>query len=199
MFQHLTTNDSTNAIEYTLKNCRIKKKLDFDVKRTRWQRYYIQITGYLCTWENVSDNVKYFGSTLSSANSSVHIDGRIKAVQNAFYALQGGGLKFNTVSPMTALNVYNTAVKSVLLFGCNAIHLNSGHISNLEKLQTYKMFIRYWILYTYHPYFESYRYNDSVRLNWDCSNWTPLFVCFSDSQTSHFYLYLIKENNSKIL
>ena len=100
---------------------------------------------------------------------------------------------------MTALNVYNTAVKSVLLFGCNAIHLNSGHISNLEKSQTYKMFIRYWVLYTYHLYSESYRYNNSVRLNWECSNGTPLFVCFSDSQTSQFYLYLLKENNSKIL
>ena len=81
----------------------------------------------------VSDNVKYLGSTPSTANSSVHIDGRIKAAQNAYYALQGGGLKFNTVSPKTALNVYNTAVKSVLLFGCNAVHLNSGHLSKLKK------------------------------------------------------------------
>ena len=34
----------------------------------------------------VSDNVKYLGSTPSSANSSVHINGRIKAAQYAFYA-----------------------------------------------------------------------------------------------------------------
>ena len=55
VFQHLTSHVSTNAIEF----CSIyigklpnKKKLDFDVKRTWWQRYYIQITWYLCTWEN---------------------------------------------------------------------------------------------------------------------------------------------------
>ena len=41
-----------NFVQYTLKNCPINKKLDFDVKRTWWQMYYIEITWYLCTWEN---------------------------------------------------------------------------------------------------------------------------------------------------
>ena len=44
----------SNFVQYTLENCRIKKKLNFDVKRTWWQRYYIQITWYLCTWENAA-------------------------------------------------------------------------------------------------------------------------------------------------
>ena len=47
-----STRDNLMTFVPILENCQIKKKLDFDVKRTWWQRYYIQITWYLCTWEN---------------------------------------------------------------------------------------------------------------------------------------------------
>ena len=147
----------------------------------------------------VSDNVKYLGSTLSTANSSVHIHGRIKAAQNAYYALQGGGLKFNTVSPKTALNVYNIALKSVLLFDCNAVHLNSGHISKLEKTQN--KLIKCLLGIGYYTHITSILKATGITTVSDAIGNAAmglLYSCvFSDSLTSQFYLYLLKENNFK--
>ena len=60
---------------------------------------------------NLSKNIKYLGTFVSSISGNPHVEGRITAAQ--IYSLQGGGLMFNSVNPETAINIYRTAVKIV--------------------------------------------------------------------------------------
>ena len=69
----------------------------------------------------MSKVIKYLGTVLSSVSGSPHVESRITAAQKAFYSLQGGGLMFNSVNPETAINIYRTAVKSVLMSGCRRV------------------------------------------------------------------------------
>ena len=56
---------------------------------------------------NVVPSVKYLGTNLHSAS---HVETRKNAAQHAFYSLQGAGVKYEGVSPVTALDIYQTAV-----------------------------------------------------------------------------------------
>ena len=70
-----------------------------------------------------SDKMKYLRTIFSTRNES-HITSRIQAANRAFYALQAVGLKNNyTLSPETAVNIYCTAVKSVLIYGCVVVFI----------------------------------------------------------------------------
>ena len=83
----------------------------------------------------MSKVIKYLGTVLSSVSGSPHVESRITAAQKAFYSLQGGGLMFNSVNPETAINIYRTAVKSVLMSGCSAIQLPKDLLCKLDRTQ----------------------------------------------------------------
>ena len=83
----------------------------------------------------MSKNIKYLGTVLSSLSGNPHVEGPITAAQKAFYSLQGGGLMFNSVHPETAINIYRTAVKSVLMSGCSAIQLSKDLLCKLDSTQ----------------------------------------------------------------
>ena len=78
---------------------------------------------------NLSKNIKYLGTVVSSISGNPHVEGRITAAQ--IYSLQGGGLMFNSVNPETAINIYRTAVKIVLMSECSAIQLSKDHCVSL--------------------------------------------------------------------
>jgi hypothetical protein len=59
-------------------------------------------------------------------------------VQNAtrcFYALQGAGIKYPGVQPRISLELYRSAVRSVLDYGVSSIYINKKNIDKLDKLQ----------------------------------------------------------------
>ena len=92
-----------------------------------------------------SDKIKYLGTILSTRNES-HITSRIQAANRAFYALQAAGLKNNyTLSPETVVNIYCTAVRSVLIYGCSSFHLSKSQVQILDRTgpysrETFKMY-----------------------------------------------------------
>ena len=69
----------------------------------------------------------------SGAGGSLHIDSRILSSHRAFFSLQGAGLRYDGVSPGTALEIYRAGVLSVLTYGCSAIHLTKKNIQVLEN------------------------------------------------------------------
>ena len=50
-----------------------------------------------------------------------------------FYSLQGAGLYYDGVSPRH--NIYNTAVRSGLVYGCHTIYLSRLDLIKLNKAQ----------------------------------------------------------------
>ena len=82
---------------------------------------------------NVVPSVKYLGTNLHSAS---HVETRKNAAQRAFYSLQGAGVKYGGVSPVTALDIYRTAVASFLSCGCSSVHLSHTELKELDKVQS---------------------------------------------------------------
>ena len=86
------------------------------------------------TLNNESD-IKYLGTTLGKNCGSLHIKSRINSANRAFYSLQGAGLYYDGVSPRLAAHIYNTAVRSGMVYGCHAIHLSQLDLIKLNKAQ----------------------------------------------------------------
>ena len=92
----------SNFVQYTMKNCRIRKKHVFDVKRAWWQRHYIQITWYLCTSENGLHGLalafaKNIGSLAVMSMCTVyHIinQSTVYVMQNSIYTKQNINLSY---------------------------------------------------------------------------------------------------------
>ena len=78
-------------------------------------------------------SLKYLGTSLDGGN---HVQVRKQAAQRAFYSIQGAGVKYGGVSPATAVNIYNAAVCSVILYGCSSIHLSNCNLRELDKMQS---------------------------------------------------------------
>ena len=56
------------------------------------------------------------------------MESRKLASTKAFYSLQGAGVKYNGVNPETAVNIYRTAVGSVMSYGCSSIHMSQTYL-----------------------------------------------------------------------
>ena len=59
----------------------------------------------------------------------------MRACSRAFYSLQGAGLCNNGLNIQTAVHVWNTTCKSILLYGCNTMYINKSCLARLDKLQ----------------------------------------------------------------
>ena len=66
-------------------------------------------------------NITYLGSVLgdNSKLGAAHSETRIRAVMKSYYGLQGAGIKYPGVNPVVSLDIYNIAVRSVLVYGCS--------------------------------------------------------------------------------
>ena len=60
---------------------------------------------------------------------------RVRKATRAFFGLQGAGVKYPGVQPHIALEFYNTAIRSVIGYGCSSIYITKKNINHLEKLQ----------------------------------------------------------------
>ena len=82
------------------------------------------------------DIIVYLGVTLSN-NTKAHTQERIKSTRRALYALQGAGLCVNGSKPDTIVHIYNTAIRPVLTYGLQCVHVYQCKtaIDETEKLQ----------------------------------------------------------------
>ena len=81
-------------------------------------------------------SIQYLGTTLSNNNNRLHVDSRIKSCRRAFYSLQGAGLCTKGITPFTKAYLWNSAIRPILLYGNNCIHLNKSNTNELNKIQS---------------------------------------------------------------
>ena len=83
----------------------------------------------------VVDNMKYLGTVIGNSCGNSHVNEWLRACSRAFYSLQGTGLCNNGLKIETAVHVWNTTCKSILLYGCNTMYINKTCLARLDKLQ----------------------------------------------------------------
>lgn len=93
----------------------------------------LTIEGEEIRW--TTDGIKYLGAQLTKGNGSRHADQRIQAAQKAFYSLQGAGLCYGGVDPSVAAHLFSVGVRTVLTYGCEALHLSPITTKKLESAQ----------------------------------------------------------------
>ena len=81
------------------------------------------------------DHIKYLGTYIDQTNGSYHAQSRISNANKAFFSLQGAGLYKDCVSPCTAFHIYNTAVRSGIVYGCSSIYMSKKNLKTLETAQ----------------------------------------------------------------
>ena len=84
---------------------------------------------------NIVDKISYLGSEFGDLNGDAHCVQRVRKATRAFFGLQGAGVKYPGVQPHIALEFYNTAIRSVIGYGCSSIYITKKNINHLEKLQ----------------------------------------------------------------
>ena len=81
------------------------------------------------------DGLLYLGTMLKNDLGDAHVHRRVQAAQRAFYSLQGAGLHFGGLEPEVAADLYSVGVRTVLLYGCEAIHAKKHTLKKLETAQ----------------------------------------------------------------
>lgn len=83
-----------------------------------------------------SESVNYLGVTLSHSKPNKHVENRISACRRAFYALQGAGFSNAMTDVDTLSYVWKAAIRPVMTYGLNSVHINKGSLESMEKLQS---------------------------------------------------------------
>ena len=84
---------------------------------------------------NIVDKISYLGSEFGDLNGDAHCVQRVRKATRALFGLQGAGVKYPGVQPHSALEFCNTAIRSVIGYGCSSIYITKKNINLLEKLQ----------------------------------------------------------------
>ena len=82
------------------------------------------------------ESVNYSGVILSSSNQNDHIKNRISACRKAFYGFQGAGFSSGYIDSNVIVYVWNSAIRPVLTYGINCVHLSKSSLSDAEKIQS---------------------------------------------------------------
>ena len=80
------------------------------------------------------NEIVYLGVTLSQ-DPCAHVDKRMKATRNSFYALQGAGMCKNGCSPEAISLLFKTVIQPCLTHGCESVFQNKVAIDRLAKYQ----------------------------------------------------------------
>ena len=88
---------------------------------------------------NISNSLSYLGAGLASDNGLSHVQDRIRATRRAFFALQHAGLHFKGLSPEVASHIYSTGIQTVLVYGCESLHINTTNLKQLQITQETKL------------------------------------------------------------
>ena len=81
------------------------------------------------------DELQYLGALLKYDSGASHVKKRIQSAQKAYYGLQGAGLCLKGLRPYVAARLYSVGVRTVLMYGCEAINLNKKSQKLLESTQ----------------------------------------------------------------
>ena len=76
--------------------------------------------------------MKYLGIEIGDFSGTYHCDSGVRSSNKAFYSLKGAGLNKHGVDPKVAFHIYNNAVKSTILYGCESINISKLNIKKLE-------------------------------------------------------------------
>ena len=131
--QELITIANNYVNQYALRfnpsktSCLILGKNPFTVT-PKWKKESVSL--------NVVPTITYLGTVLGDMNGYGHCQSRIRSATKAFCSLQGAGIKFPGVSLDVSLEMYRTAVHSVITFGCASVYLSKQSLNNLEKWQS---------------------------------------------------------------
>ena len=63
------------------------------------------------------------------------MESRIRDANRSFYTLQDAGVCMNGLSPFVSAHVYNIAIRSGLLYGCNSLYISKSNLLDIDKLQ----------------------------------------------------------------
>jgi len=116
-----------------------RQGLRFNPSKTTCMMYGPNTFTSLPSWHisqcalNIEDSMVYLGAGLANDNGASHIQKRIKAAHRAYHSLQHVGLHFKGLAPEIASHIFCMGVQTVLLYGCDSVHINK---SNLRKLYT---------------------------------------------------------------
>ena len=80
-------------------------------------------------------SITYLGATLKDDMGSAHVEQRTAAAQRAFYSLQGAGLHFKGLDPLTASKLFSVGVRTVLTYGIESIFIGKTNMKKLESAQ----------------------------------------------------------------
>jgi len=81
------------------------------------------------------NKIVYLGVSLSNTSGQDHCVARVNSARRAFYGLQGAGLCSKTVSPDISVHTLKVAIRPVLLYGCECIHMTKTALKELDKCQ----------------------------------------------------------------
>ena len=84
---------------------------------------------------NIETQISYLGTVLGKKCGTSHCESRIRGATRAFYGLQGAGIKFPGVAPHIIIDIYNTAIRSILTYGCTATYLTKTNLLKLDRYQ----------------------------------------------------------------
>ena len=144
---------------------------------------------------NQKDNITYLGTELDHRQ---HNDARVRSATKEFHALQGVGLNQHGMAPLTSLYVYDTAVKSCLLYGCSNVYLTKNDLHSLETTRCKHLKSILGIGYSSHSKPILQALNEcSIANQIKLSSFDLLCSCLiSDTTASLFYHHLIKLQNN---
>ena len=81
------------------------------------------------------NSITYLGASLGNDNGKGHVNKRMQAAQKAFYSLQGAGLSFKGLDPRASAHLYSVGVSTILLYGCEAVHIVPASLRQLQVQQ----------------------------------------------------------------
>ena len=144
---------------------------------------------------NQKDNITYLGTELDHRQ---HKDACVRSATKAFHALQGVGLNQHGMAPLTSLYVYDTAVKSCLLYRCSNVYLTKNDLHSLETTRCKHLKSILGIGYSSHSKPILQALNEcSIANQIKLSSFDLLRSCLiSDTTASLFYHHLIKLQNN---
>ena len=84
---------------------------------------------------NIETQISYLGTVLGKKCGTSHCESRIRGATTAFYGVQGAGIKFPGVAPHIMIDIYNTAIRSILTYGCTTTYLTKTNLLKLDRYQ----------------------------------------------------------------
>jgi hypothetical protein len=84
---------------------------------------------------STEDSITYLGAIIQHDKGEAHAQRRIGAAQRAFHGLQGAGLHFGGLEPALCAEVFSVAIRPILLYGCEGVHLKPASLKKMESSQ----------------------------------------------------------------